>query len=354
MNEIINIKINGNTLTKDYSTAGVAGDANNMKLRIEFAENWDGFAKTIRFWNANGEDAVDIILGVNLLEDILTSSRVYITPIPGEAMTEAGTCTFSVRGYKDGVLKCSVDGELNVMPSMRTSDVNEPADVTPTQAEQLQAEIEGILPDITAIMQEAKAAEENAETSAENAATSEVSAKNAAEEAKKYANDSEANLSGALGAAKRAETAAESAESSANEAKETGEKAADELQKMIDVFKLTGGGNGVPVISVHDELYAEIVPEEGQVYVVMFDNVEASDNHVAPDENGDYPVVVTDTVRYRVKIGDGKTKLEDLPIGSSNLQAGDGNGSVVQIDPTYDNGDDCYCAPSIATGQLSA
>ncbi|MBQ6698393.1 MAG: hypothetical protein IJN09_05065, partial [Oscillospiraceae bacterium] len=76
----------------------------------------------------------------------------------------------------------------------------------------------------------------------------------------------------------------------------------NEIEERIRKLSITGGGNGVPVISVHDELYAEIVPEEEQVYVVMFDNVEASDNHVAPDENGDYPVVVTDTVRYRVKI----------------------------------------------------
>ncbi|MBQ7976338.1 MAG: hypothetical protein IJ300_11690, partial [Clostridia bacterium] len=240
---------------------------------------------------------------------ILTSARVYVTPIPGEAMTEAGTCTFSVRGYKDGVLKCSVDGELIVMPSMRTSDVNEPADVTPTQAEQLQAEIEGILPDITAIMQEAKAAEENAETSAKNAATSEVSAETAAKEAKKYANDSETNLSGSLDAAKRAETAAENAENSANEAKETGEKAADELQKMIDIFKLTGNGSGAILISVHDELYKEIVPEDGQVYVVKY--------HDMP--YGEDPNLISDEVYYQMKIGDGETYLAELPVVAEDL-----------------------------------
>ena len=229
------------------------------------------------------------------------------------------------------------------MPSMRTSDVNEPADVTPTQAEQLQAEIEEILPDITAIMQEAKAAEENAETSAENAATSAVSAEAAAKEAKKYANDSETNLSGALGSAKRAETAAESAENSANEAKETGEKAADELQKMIDIFKLTGNGNGVPVISVHDELYKEIVPEDGQVYVVKY--------HDMP--YGEDPSLISDKIFYRLRIGDGVTPLCDIP-NFSNIVAGTGNGSAILVDPTYDNGDDGLEAPNnIAAAQYA-
>ena len=88
--------------------------------------------------------------------------------------------------------------------------------------------------------------------------------------------------------------------------------------------------------------------------MIEYYHVNASDNHVEPDENGAYPIFVTDTVRYRVKIGDGERTLADLPIISSNLQGGEGNGSVIQIDPTYDEGEDCYCAPSIATGQLSA
>ena len=169
MDEIINISVNGNSLKKDYNGAGVQGDCNSTKLRITFSENWDVYAKIITFWNALGQNPVQIQLGTNLLEDILVSHRVYVVPIPGEAMTESGENTFVIHGIVDGSVKRTVEGKLKVLPSMQADNAGEPVDPTPTQAEQLRAELDAVIEDI-----------EDAKEAATEAATNAKEAKDAA------------------------------------------------------------------------------------------------------------------------------------------------------------------------------
>ena len=76
MDRIIEVKVNGNYLTKDNSCAGVQYEANVTRLRIEFDEGWDGYAKTVTFWNALGKNPVKRTLTADLLEDIVKSARV--------------------------------------------------------------------------------------------------------------------------------------------------------------------------------------------------------------------------------------------------------------------------------------
>ena len=174
MDEIINVIVNGNSLKKDSDCAGVQGECNSTKLRISFNDNWNGYAKLITFWNALGENPVKIQLGSNLLEDILSSHSVYIVPLPGEAMTEAGYNTFVIHGVVDGTVKRTVEGKLKVLPSRQADDAGEPQDPTPTQAEQLRAEIDAVLDDLE------KAAEAaNSAAVAQTAAEEAVTAKNA-------------------------------------------------------------------------------------------------------------------------------------------------------------------------------
>ncbi len=119
---------------------------------------------------------------------------------------------------------------------------------------------------------------------------------------------------------------------------------------QLGIMPGTGGGmaenvgSGLAIVSVHDDL-TSIIPDDGEMYIVKYDNMPAY------DENKE--LIITDTVRYRIFIGDGITPLSELlPI--SNLQGGEGTGSIVQIDPTYDKGDDRYYSPNEAPGQLSA
>ena len=105
MDGIIEVKVNGHTISKDNDCAGVQGDSNSTVLRISFAENWDSFGKRIIFWNALGENPVKIQLSTNLIEDSTKDTRVYLVPIPYEAMTESGQNSFVIQGEVDGIVK---------------------------------------------------------------------------------------------------------------------------------------------------------------------------------------------------------------------------------------------------------
>ena len=163
MDEIINIKVNGNSVTKDYNVAGTQYEANRTKLRISFSENWSGYAKSVTFWNAVGENPVKLLLGTDLLENILESDSVYIVPIPGEAMTEGGKCSFVIEGAKDGVNARTVEDSLKVLHSPKADNAGQAVDPTPTQAEQLRAEMDAVMDDIASAKEAANEASDAVE-----------------------------------------------------------------------------------------------------------------------------------------------------------------------------------------------
>ena len=186
MDRSIEVKVNGSYLTLDNKNAGVQHEANVTSLRITFDPGWDGYAKKVTWWNAKGQNPVERTLTADLLEDILVSTRVYLCPIPGEPLTEAGWCTFVIDGYISGKRMRSVSGELLVKEADFIEQADEPADPTPTQAEQLQAQIDSILSDVQEDMQAAQAAADaaqSAQTAAENAEAAAKSAQTAAESA---------------------------------------------------------------------------------------------------------------------------------------------------------------------------
>lgn len=152
MDEIINIKINGDAITKDSNVAGNQYECNSKKLRLTFSDNWDGFGKSITFWNAIGENAVKIQLGMDELED-WGNSRVYIVPIPGEAMTEAGECSFVIEGEVDGIVKRTASDKLKVKYSPKAENAGNPESVTPDLATQLRNEIDSMYVDIAEVKQ---------------------------------------------------------------------------------------------------------------------------------------------------------------------------------------------------------
>ena len=196
MDRIIEVKINGNYLTKDNKNAGVVGEANATALRIEFDEGWDGYAKTITWIDARGENPTGVVLTYDKLESIADSTRVYLTLIPGEVLTLAGEIMFAVDGYLNGKRQRSVYGKLVVRPGDVFTTLE---DVTPSQAEQLQTQIEAIMPDLQASAQASAAAI----ASASGARASETAAGESAASAGRSAAE----------AAKSAQEAAVSAES---------------------------------------------------------------------------------------------------------------------------------------------
>lgn len=148
MDRIIEVKVCGNHISKDNKYAGVCGEGNVTKLRITFDEGWDGYSKTVTFFDAHGNNPVKRIQGVDLIEDITKDARTYLTPIPPEPLAIAGELTFVVDGYFDGKRQRSIADKLVVRDSPITDDAGEPTDPTPSQAEQIQGEIEKIKGDI--------------------------------------------------------------------------------------------------------------------------------------------------------------------------------------------------------------
>lgn len=260
MDRTIEVKVNGSYITKDNRNAGVQHEANSTSLRIEFDPSWDSYAKKITWWNAKGEDPVEITMGTNLLEDAGKDTRVYLCPIPGEPLAECGECTFVIDGYVDGKRQRSAADRLWVKEAPFKENAGQPSDPTPSQAEQLQKEIDGIKGTISQAVAsrdaaaesaaQAKASETAAASSAGAAAKSEAaaggSAASAAADASAAAKSagaaaqSEQNAKASETAAKASETTASSAAAAAAQAKTAAEGAqtkADKAQAAAESAK---------------------------------------------------------------------------------------------------------------------
>lgn len=173
MDRIIEVKVFGNHLTKDNKNAGTKGEANVTRLRITFDGGWDNYEKEIFFWDAYGQNAVRRVLTTDLIEDATESMRVYIVPIPAEAMARAGLMTFMITGYQNGKKQVSVSGRLEVEDS---PEILEPIDPTPTEVAQLQGEIEAIREDIQGVAIAHKETSESADKAAKEANRAETHA----------------------------------------------------------------------------------------------------------------------------------------------------------------------------------
>lgn len=210
MDRIINVKVGGNHLSKDNKNAGVKGEGNVTRLRITFDEGWDGYAKTVTFFDAHGNNPVKRIQGVDLIEDIVNDTRTYITPIPKAPLAIAGELTFVIDGYHDGKRQRSLSDKLVVKDAPDTDNAGEPVDPTPTQAEQLQSQIDKVLGDIAKAEVSADYAEEYAKNALKyqnNAFTAKESAETAADKANNAKSDAQEYAETATLAAEKAEDA---------------------------------------------------------------------------------------------------------------------------------------------------
>lgn len=227
--DIIEVKVKGNYVTKDNKNAGTQGEANANALRIEFDAGWDGCSKTINWWDAKGIFAVGRVLTADLLEDLKASTRIYLTEIPGEAMREWGQCMFGIDGYINGKRKRSVYAKLVVKPGQGSIVLEE---VTPSQIEQLQVQIDTLLADMQAEANRASAAanaaaksEAAAESAASRAITNADLAAASAIQARGYASTAENAALTAHGASQQAQMAQSAAEAAKSGAEESAEAA---------------------------------------------------------------------------------------------------------------------------------
>ena len=272
MDRIIEVKVKGNHLTQDNNVAGLQYEGNVTFLRIEFDKGWDNYTKTVIFFDAYGQNPVKRILTADLLEDITESTRIYLCGIPPEPLMHDGKMEYVIEGYHDGKRQRAIEAKLKVLPSPYADNAGEPTDPTPSQAEQIQGQIENILSDMQAEAiraetartgaEEAQAAAEvaagNAETAEYNAEEAQAKAEQAAEDALDSKNVTEgyktdaysymlasesaynkaavarAEAQEAQGKAETAQNKAETAQANAEKAaKEAAEKATAEADELL-------------------------------------------------------------------------------------------------------------------------
>lgn len=173
MERIINVAVNGEFVKKDSKNAGVRGEGNAAALHITMSEDWKPYSKRIVWRDALGEHPVSVLLYRSVADLVVTEAEgdggqtanplVFETPIPSEPMAVEGWCSFTIEGFQDSEpakVHITVTDHLLVKPN---DSYNAPAEPTPTQAQQLQVQIDKITGDVTEIVQEAVDALEDAE-----------------------------------------------------------------------------------------------------------------------------------------------------------------------------------------------
>ncbi len=147
----ITIKINGQFVTKSNKNAGAAGSSNVAKIEFVFDESWRGFAKRVLWRDSKGENLTSIILSPDL-ENELT----YFSTVPQSVMKIPGWCSFTVEGYYNSnpeMVNKSVSDNLFVSYSDMSNEIVSP---TPSEAMQLQAEFEALMPKVNELMTDTK------------------------------------------------------------------------------------------------------------------------------------------------------------------------------------------------------
>ena len=142
MPRTINVNVTGAFVSKSDKNAGVQGESNVTTLHITFDESWDGYSKRIIWRDANGANAVAVLLFDDLSG---TDPLVFDTLIPSEPLALTGWCSFTVEGYNSespGSIAYTVSDKLYV----KANDAYyTPAEPTASQAAQLLDKINGII-----------------------------------------------------------------------------------------------------------------------------------------------------------------------------------------------------------------
>lgn len=230
---IIKLSVKNEYILGEGVVIGAAGSHDEVLLELDFRASpvWHGTTKKAIFYDAMYKNPATILLTTNLLAAGQTD--VYYVPVPQAAKTAAGACFLTVEGTvvegsgenaKETVRVTTKEARFPVLPNKRY--LNE-TPITPTQAEQLQAEIDDIKNTVSEAKESADAAEASkkaAAASEQAAAKSETAAKaseTAAAESAKDAAASKAAAAKSEANAKASETAAKSSET------EAGKSAAD-------------------------------------------------------------------------------------------------------------------------------
>lgn len=176
MNRIISLSVEDMYIKYTGEAFGATGSHNAVTLRMTFGPAWEGTAKTAYFTDALGNASVALVLGLDTLVD-----GAYEVDVPSEALKTAGVATITIKGVLvSGETTTNVittaAGHFRVLDSELPDSAGNAGTITPSDKDQLQAEIASM----EALFTTAKAA---AEVAAANAKTSETAAAGSASQA---------------------------------------------------------------------------------------------------------------------------------------------------------------------------
>lgn len=208
MNRIISLSVEDMYIKYTGEAFGATGSHNAVTLRMTFGPAWEGTAKTAYFTDALGNTSVALVLGLDTLVN-----GAYEVDVPSEALKYAGEATVTIKGVLtsgDTTTKAitTAAGHFRVLDSELPDSAGNAGTITPSDKDQLQAEIAGMEALFTTAKAAAEAAAANAKASEE---TAELAASSAAE--------SEANALAASKIAQDAASAAAAAKTAAEIAK---------------------------------------------------------------------------------------------------------------------------------------
>lgn len=147
MENIININVSGQFISKSGKNAGGAGSGNSTVLKITFGSEWDAFAKRIIWRDARGENETSVLLSAGLTD------KAYTTVIPPEAVKYTGWCSFTIEGYYSGFPQRAVRSISDKLFVAYAEGAEECAELTPPESMQLHEEFEQLLPSVKTLME---------------------------------------------------------------------------------------------------------------------------------------------------------------------------------------------------------
>lgn len=225
MNRIISLSVEDMYIKYTGEAFGATGSHNAVTLRMTFGPAWEGTAKTAYFTDALGNTSVALVLGLDTLVD-----GAYEVDVPSEALKYAGEATVTIKGVLtsgDSTTKAitTAAGHFRVLDSELPDSAGNAGTITPSDKDQLQAEIAGLENLFITAKAAAEAAADNAKVSETNAKASETAAASSASSAEASKTAAAESAATATAQASAADASAAKAAASQKAAKSSEDKA---------------------------------------------------------------------------------------------------------------------------------
>lgn len=187
MNRIISLSVEDMYIKYTGEAFGATGSHNAVTLRMTFGPAWEGTAKTAYFTDSLGNTSVALVLGLDTLVD-----GAYEVDVPSEALKTAGVATITIKGVLvsgETTTKAitTAPGHFRVLDSELPDSAGSAGTITPSDKDQLQAEIAGMEALFTTAKAAAEAAAANAKASETAAAASAANGETANKSAQSWA-----------------------------------------------------------------------------------------------------------------------------------------------------------------------